>query len=121
MGKFIVEIGMLGGRVPGVNQDEHMVDAESRIDAEIAIIASHYHAGPRIVRLRAFPAKQDEEGAWVKDEQTCGNCGWLHPTTPQYAMGGPYDRDEPWCWATPKHCHRTANLPACACWKHREE
>ena len=74
-----------------------------------------------ITRLRAFPARLDDGGAWVKVDQTCGNCGWLHDGTTQWSTGGPYDRPEPWCWATPTHCHRTPGLPACALWRPKEE
>ncbi len=122
MGKFIVEVGVFIGGVQGIDKYERVVDAESRIDAEIAVLASHFHNGPRIVRLRAFPARLDEKGELVKVEQTCGTCGWLHDASPQFTSPL-YDsqRGQGWCWAVPSHVHRSAKLPACAHWKPKEE
>jgi len=116
MGKFIVEITRGHGPI-----DPKLVDAESRIEAEISVLKFEPH-GMLITRIRAFPARQDEKGAWVKDEATCGNCGWLHENSPQFTSGL-YDRDkgQPWCWAVPSHVHRHPRLPACAHWKPKEE
>ena len=123
MQKFIVEFGYdhrpLSGPPEKFTAIEG-VDAEHRVDALMVVLTRSVH--PLIARIRAFPAHQDEKGAWVKDEQTCGNCGWLHENSPQFTSGL-YDRDkgQPWCWAVPSHVHRSAKLPACAHWKPKEE